>query len=109
MLYQGRQIYYGPVGLAKDYFVNLGYHCPDRQTTPDFLTSLTNPVERVVRSGFEAKVPRSPEEFAKVWKESALHKELMQDITEFERQYPMGCPAVDNFKESRQAEKASWM
>ena len=75
VLYEGRQIYYGPVHLAKDYFVNLGYHCPDRQTTPDFLTSLTNPAERVARTGFEAKVPRSPDDFAKAWEESALHKE----------------------------------
>ncbi|KAJ5982947.1 CDR ABC transporter [Penicillium waksmanii] len=109
VLYEGRQIYYGPVELAKDYFVDLGYHCPDRQTTPDFLTSLTNPVERVVRSGFDTKVPRSPEEFAKEWKASALHKELMQDIAEFESKYPVGRSAIDSFKESRQAEKASWM
>lgn len=109
MLYEGRQIYYGPVDLAKNYFVNLGYHCPDRQTTPDFLTSLTNPVERMARSGFEAKVPRSPDEFAKAWKESALHKELMQDIAEFEKKHPVGGPAVDSFKESRQAEMAPWM
>lgn len=109
MLYEGRQIYYGPVDVAKNYFVNLGYHCPDRQTTPDFLTSLTNPVERVVRSGFESKVPRTPEEFAKAWKDSAIHKELMQDIAEFESKYPVGRPAIESFKESRQAEKASWM
>ncbi|OQE11111.1 hypothetical protein PENVUL_c003G00514 [Penicillium vulpinum] len=109
VLYEGRQIYYGPVHLAKDYFVNLGYHCPDRQTTPDFLTSLTNPVERVVRSGFEAQVPRSPDDFAKAWEESVLYKELMRDLAEFGGEHPVGGPAVDSFKESRQAEKAPWM
>ncbi|KGO65937.1 CDR ABC transporter [Penicillium italicum] len=109
VLYEGRQIYYGPVNLAKDYFVNLGYHCPDRQTTPDFLTSLTNPVERTARTGFESKVPRTPDDFAKAWEESALHKELMQDLAEYEKEHPVGGSAVETFKESRQAEKAPWM
>ncbi len=64
VLYEGRQIYFGPTETAKEYFTNMGFHCPERQTTPDFLTSLTNAQERVVRPGFENKVPRTPDEFA---------------------------------------------
>lgn len=36
----------------------MGYECPQRQTTADFLTSLTNPAERVVRPGHENRVPK---------------------------------------------------
>jgi ABC-type multidrug transport system ATPase subunit len=109
VLYEGRQIYFGPVHQAKEYFIELGYHCPDRQTTADFLTSLTMPVERVVRAGFEDRVPRTPDEFAKAWKESALNRELMQEITEFDKEHPVGRPAVTRFQESRNAEKTSFM
>lgn len=48
---------------AKKYFINMGYECPQRQTTPDFLTSLTNAAERIVRTGFEEKVSRTSKEF----------------------------------------------
>jgi hypothetical protein len=36
----------------------------ERQTTADFLTSLTSPAERIVKPGFENMVPRTPDEFA---------------------------------------------
>ena len=49
VIYEGRQIYFGPVSRAKDYFVNLGFECPARQTTPDFLTSMAFPAERIPR------------------------------------------------------------
>ena len=48
----------------------MGYECPQRQTTADFLTSLTNPAERIVRQGFEGKVPQTPQEFYEYWKKS---------------------------------------
>ncbi|KAJ3500501.1 hypothetical protein NM208_g17128 [Fusarium decemcellulare] len=55
VIYEGRQIFFGRADAAKQYFVNLGFECPPRQTTPDFLTSMTAPLERVVRPGFEGK------------------------------------------------------
>ena len=42
VLYEGRQIYFGPASQAKQYFVNLGFECPKNQTDPDFLTSMTS-------------------------------------------------------------------
>ena len=76
LLYEGRQIYFGPTTAAKDYFVNLGFVCAERATTGDFLTSLTNPAERMVREGFESRVPRTPDEFAVVWKKSEARQLL---------------------------------
>ena len=70
VLYEGRQIYFGPAGEAKAYFENMGWYCPPRQTTGDFLTSVTNPEERRTREGFEQKVPRTPDEFETYWQNS---------------------------------------
>lgn len=82
MLYEGRQIYFGPASLAPDYFIDLGFERPARATTADFLTSLTQPAERRVRKGSENRVPRSVEEFADAWKRSAVAKALLQEIDE---------------------------
>ncbi|KAL4942605.1 hypothetical protein BDV06DRAFT_235334 [Aspergillus oleicola] len=109
VLYEGRQIYFGPTNQAKKYFIEMGYHCPDRQTTPDFLTSLTSPSERQVRSGFEQVVPRTADEFAARWQQSQLRKNLLQDIALFEEQYPIGGPSVDEFRTAKQTEKSSFM
>ncbi|KAF9878804.1 hypothetical protein CkaCkLH20_03704 [Colletotrichum karsti] len=107
VLYQGRQIYFGPAGLAKQYFVDMGYACPDRQTTADFLTSLTNPSERVVRSGFENRVPRSPDEFAAVWKGSDLRARLMDEVHSFEEDFPLDGSETEKFAATRKTHKQS--
>lgn len=106
MLYEGRQIYYGNVHAAKRFFVNLGFECLPRQVTADFLTSLTNPLERRVRPGFEGKTPATPDEFAAVWKQSEDRARLLKDIEEFDKQYPVGGPSLDSFKDSRRAVQA---
>ncbi|KAF2014159.1 ABC-transporter [Aaosphaeria arxii CBS 175.79] len=84
VLYKGRQIFFGPTDVARQYFIDMGWECPARQTTGDFLTSVTNPSERIPRPGFESRVPRTPDEFVAYWKRSdeyaILHEEM--DINE---------------------------
>jgi ATP-binding cassette, subfamily G (WHITE), member 2, PDR len=46
VLYEGEEVYFGPRDAAKSYFQRMGWHCPIRQTTPDFLISVTNPRTR---------------------------------------------------------------
>ena len=82
LLYAGYQIYSGPAAKAKDFFVRMGYECPSRQTTADFLTSLTNPAERIVRKGFAKKVPRTPKQFYDYWNASEERKQLVKDVDE---------------------------
>ena len=103
LLYEGRQIYFGNIHAAKEFFINLGFECPERQTTADFLTSLTSPSERTVRPGFERSAPRTPDEFAAIWKESEDHAKLMREIEEFERQYPVGGEQLQKFLDARRA------
>ncbi|KAI2486915.1 ABC transporter CDR4 [Pyrenophora tritici-repentis] len=109
VLYEGRQIYFGKTSEAKSYFVNMGFECPSRQTDADFLTSMTSALERVVRPGFEDRVPRTPDEFAKRWLESADRAALLQDIAAYEQKYPIGGEASERFKESRNLQKAKGM
>ena len=106
VLYGGRQIYFGPADAAKAYFENMGWFCPSRQTTGDFLTSVTNPQERKVRDGFEDKVPRTADDFEKYWLESENYQMCLQDIAEAEEQNPIGGAALNLFRESKQQAQA---
>ncbi|KAL4897790.1 ABC-2 type transporter-domain-containing protein [Aspergillus ambiguus] len=78
VLYEGRQIYYGPASAAKAFFERQGWYCPPRQTTGDFLTSVTNPVERQPREGMQNQVPRTPDEFEAYWHNSPEYRELQR-------------------------------
>ena len=106
VLYEGRQIYFGPTTSAKEFFVNMGFVCAERATTGDFLTSLTNPAERVVREGYEHRVPHTPDEFAAVWQQSDERVRLLQDIDRFNKDYPLGGQSLEQFKHSRKAQQA---
>lgn len=106
VLYEGRQIYFGKASDAKRFFIDMGFDCPDRQTTGDFLTSLTSPSERLVRQGYETLVPRTPDEFAARWRESADRQQLLADIEAFENEFPLGGGKYKEFAVSRAAEKA---
>ena len=100
VLYEGRQIYFGPCDQAKKYFTDMGWECPPRQTTGDFLTSITNPSERTVREGFESKVPRTPDEFEKYWKDSTHLKDLRKEMADHEEEFPMGGKTLEDFQVS---------
>ncbi|KAI3598044.1 multidrug resistance protein cdr1 [Moniliophthora roreri] len=109
VLYEGRQIYFGRADAAKQYFEELGFYCPERQTTADFLTSLTNPAERQARPGFELKVPRTPDEFAKAWKESKDRQNLKHQIELFNQEYPIGGEHLEKFRYGRRLIQAKGM
>lgn len=106
VIYEGRQIYFGPTTSARGYFEGIGFQCPDRQTIADFLTSMTSHLERVPRPGFEGKIPRTPDEFAAIWKASPDRAELMNDIDKFNADYEVGGEYLEKFKASRRAQQA---
>lgn len=81
---QGQCLYFGSADHAKQYFVDLGFDCPDRWTTADFLTSVTNEHERTVRKGFEEKIPRNALDFADVYRKSGAHQRNLDDMKDFE-------------------------
>lgn len=106
VLYEGRQIYFGRTDEAKEFFTNMGFECPERQTTADFLTSLTSPSERIVKPGFEHSVPRTPDEFVRAWKSSPEYKQLLNEIEAYDQTYPLGGEALQKFIDSRRAMQA---
>ncbi|QLL34458.1 hypothetical protein HG536_0G03200 [Torulaspora globosa] len=84
VLYAGRQVYFGAIEDAKDYFWRMGYECPARQDTAEYLTVLTDPNGlHQIRPGFEKRVPRTAEEFEKYWQNSPEYAQLLKDIEEY--------------------------
>lgn len=106
VLYEGRQIYFGPCNRAQQYFEDMGWSKPSRQTTGDFLTAITNPQERQAREGMENKVPRTPDEFEAYWKNSPEHAALMQEIKDHEEQFPVGQVAAKQLADNKHIQQA---
>ncbi|KAK4184983.1 ZEB2-regulated ABC transporter 1 [Podospora australis] len=105
VIYEGRQIFFGRTTKAKAYFESLGFVCPDRQTIPDFLTSMTSARERVIKPGCENLVPRTPDEFAVRWRESTQRQEVLQELDNYEVKHPSG-QRLAEYQSSRKAEQA---
>jgi hypothetical protein len=85
----------------------MGFVCPERQTTADFLTSLTSPAERTARKGWEALVPRTAEEFEKRWLESAEHVRLVEEINAYNQEFPIDDRRhLEKFQNARKAQQA---
>lgn len=84
LIEEGRCAYYGSTEDAKAYFEGLGFECPPRWTTPDFLTSVSDPHARRVKSGWENQIPRSSDEFQKAYLGSDAFKAANTDIDDFE-------------------------
>nr|POE53616.1 brefeldin a resistance protein [Quercus suber] len=81
---EGREIFMGRREEARQYFIDLGYHCPDRQTTADFLTAVTDPVERRFREGCENSTPKSPEELERAFRQSPYYQKVLDDMKDYE-------------------------
>ena len=106
VLYEGRQIYFGPCSESRGYFERLGFECPASQTTPDFLTSMTSPSERRIRAGCENSAPRTSNDFARRWKESPERQNLLRSIEDYDRTYPLKGEHHERFVLSRTMEKS---
>ncbi|KAK8855092.1 ABC-2 type transporter [Apiospora arundinis] len=112
VLYEGHQIYFGPASRAKAFFERQGWYCDPRQTTGDFLTSVTNPSERKAVKGMENRVPRTPAEFEKYWLESDEYKQLEMDIARHElrsRHGPDGNITVKLLREEKHQSQAKYV
>lgn len=105
VIYEGRQIFFGRRSEAKQYFQDLGFHCPERQTVPDFLTSMTSLYERRVRPGFEDMVPRTPDEFVQKWRTSKHRQQLLQELAAYKQKHPSQ-DRLEEYQQSRHAEQA---
>lgn len=86
----------------------MGFYCPPRQTTGDFLTSVTNPDERRPRKGMEEKVPRTPEEFEAYWLRSEEYRTLREEIEAHQQEFPIDPhgTAIEELREQKNYRQA---
>lgn len=80
----GRCIFQGRADEARRYFVDLGFEAPERQTTADFLTAVTDPNERKFRPGCEATTPRTPEELERAYRSSRFYAQTQEEMQRYE-------------------------
>ncbi|KAJ7745683.1 pleiotropic drug resistance ABC transporter [Mycena metata] len=112
VLSEGRMVYFGPADQAREYFLSLGYMPQaERQTTPDFIVSVTDPAGRVVRPGLtpaeDQARPRSSAELAEHFLASPLMEANVEDINAFNEECATGHEErVEKYKRSAHAEHA---
>lgn len=83
---EGKCCYFGSTDNAVQYFKDLGFHRPDRWTSADFLTSVTDEHERHIREGYEDRIPRHATQFAEAFEKSDQKKKNLEEIEEFEKE-----------------------
>ncbi|KAJ6512909.1 pleiotropic drug resistance ABC transporter [Mycena sanguinolenta] len=112
VLSEGRMVYFGPADQARDYFLSLGYEPQaERQTTPDFIVSVTDPVGRIVRAGLtpaeDQARPRTSAELAQRFLESELMAQNLEDINNYKLECaPGSTDRIEKYKRSAEAEHA---
>lgn len=108
LLYDGHCIYFGPAEEARSYFINMGFDCPARQTTADFLTAVTDPHERKPAAGLDpsiaASLPSAPEQFEVLYKQSPFYEQTIKQLQEYE-QHQIGENAGEEFIEASRGTK----
>jgi len=95
----GREIFMGRKEEARQYFIDLGFEAPERQTTADFLTAVTDPVERRFRPGCERSTPKTAAELERAFRQSPFYQKNLDDITEYE-----GYLKQSNYQDAKQFE-----
>lgn len=98
VLYQGRMIFSGKAEHARQYFIDMGYLCEPRQTTPDFLTAVTSVTERTVRADHIGPVPYTPDEFAEAFRASKFYQDLEADIAAYKAEHSSNQSYATDFR-----------
>ncbi|KAJ5388987.1 CDR ABC transporter [Penicillium cataractarum] len=109
VLYEGREVFFGPSQRAVEYFEEMGWERPARQTSADFLAAVTDPGERQSHVGMEDRVPRHAAEFEAYWKQSPDHAALQALVQRYAREHPLDSTEEARFaglKHEEQAEHA---
>ena len=104
---EGRMIYQGPASEAKQYFINLGFECPERMTSADFLTSVTDPNERRIRKGYENQAPRTAADLERAFKSSSKYQMVLADVERYHKEIRDSSHAdAEEFKRSVREQKS---
>ena len=135
LIYEGRMVYYGPANQARQYFLDMGYVPKNRQTTADFLVSVTDPLGRHTRdeikseegdveggkekkkevavdheSGSPARtlkpIPHTADEFEAYYMDSEVRKWNLEDMAAYKRDFVDSKEVAAAFEESAKEEHA---
>ena len=105
MIDKGQMVYFGRADQAKAYFTGLGFATVPRQTTPDFLVSVTTD-QRKFRDGVdERSVPKTAVELADAFRKSELGRRNVEDVERYKREF-VSPERRDKFTADARAEKA---
>ena len=110
VLYLGRQIYFGPIHDAVKYFENLGFVKHPRETSSEFLTSITDPLARKVNPSFKGKssIPQTADQFEAVWRSSEEFRNLQTQIDEKLSKNKDSDTEFNNLKENHELVKQKY-
>ncbi|KAI0767296.1 pleiotropic drug resistance ABC transporter [Fomes fomentarius] len=106
VIYEGRQVYFGPADKARQYFIDMGYEPANRQTTADFLVAVTDPNGRIVRQGYENRVPRTAAEFVEYFRKSEIARATYEDIEAYRAEFVGKPERESHYKQSVKDEHA---
>jgi hypothetical protein len=67
---------------------------------------MTSPSERRIKPGHENTTPRTSDDFARCWKESAELQTLLRNIEEYKQNHPLKGLSHEQFATSRTLEKS---
>ncbi|KAJ5202252.1 hypothetical protein N7449_004331 [Penicillium cf. viridicatum] len=109
VLHEGQMIFYGLTSDAKQYFTDLGFECRNRQTTPDFLTSVTSPAERLIREDHRASfVPLTPVEMAHAFRNSTQYRKLLDEMERYRTTVVQDQNTITRFAQSVDELRSKW-
>ena len=97
LLDEGCLIFFGPAPAGREYFERLGFLCPERSTAAEFLTSVTNPSQRITKAGYSS-IPKTSADFSKAWSSSLERSELLREIVNFDEAYPIASANFSSFR-----------
>ncbi|SMQ53521.1 unnamed protein product [Zymoseptoria tritici ST99CH_3D7] len=81
LIHEGHQIYFGPAKEARAYFESLGYLPKPRQTSPDYLTGITDDFEREYQEGRDSSnTPSTPQELVEAFENSKYATQLNSEM-----------------------------
>ncbi|PWN42438.1 putative SNQ2-ABC transporter [Ceraceosorus guamensis] len=108
VLAEGQCAYFGPLDKAADYFYELGFERHFKQTTADYLVSVTDEHARLFRKGFEDRAPRTPHELAAAWRNSEAGKQNAQETAAYMKELKDNhtAEAAAHYKAVQREEKA---
>lgn len=88
-------------------YEDMGFEPANRQTTADFLVSVTDPLSRTPRAGYEARVPRSAAEFSEAFLASPLGVANRASIADYKNTVCTDPSRSEAYRESARMERAT--